>query len=84
MQLRIHNYGLSPRFDFDFLYFRDDAWTSLKERVVSSEPIKIDRTDKEIYTCNLTLNNADGLLTPENKQSAYNLNADYAYDPLLD
>lgn len=73
MALRIHSYSANPDYDFGFEYYRDADWTSLKNKVVSSEPINVRRSYREITTADLVLDNQDGLLTPENKDSAYNI-----------
>ena len=64
MGLRIHNYSLNPDYDFDLEYWRDGAWTSMKDRVISSLPIHLSLKYREIYTAALILNNEDGALTP--------------------
>lgn len=80
----VHALSADPRFGLTFEYWRDGAWHDLTDRVISSEPVCIRRTLRELYTAGLTLQNVDGLLTPENQASAYNLNDADAYDALLD
>jgi hypothetical protein len=90
MALRIHEYSLAPDFAAELWYYRDAAWHDLTERVLvansSGNPFPITKTMgyRQPYSCSLTLNNEDGLLTPENTASAYNKNAALAYDALLD
>jgi hypothetical protein len=83
MALRLHSYGVDPRYDFDFEYQRAGIWSSLKTRVMSAEPISVDKSVGQFYAGRLVLDNCDGLLTTENLTSAYNLNVD-TYDPLFD
>jgi hypothetical protein len=83
MAMRIHSYGVNPRYDFDFEYARNQIWNSLKTRVISSEAINISKQHGDFFTGRLLLENSDGLLTIENTASAYNLNG-AEYDPLLD
>ncbi|MDO8684732.1 MAG: fibronectin type III domain-containing protein [Armatimonadota bacterium] len=84
MVRRIHCYSNESLFDFEFDYWRDDVWTSLKDRVLSKEPITVSKRYREIYNCGLRLNNEDGLLTPENLASPYNRNSLNDVDELLD
>jgi len=83
MPLRVHGYGADADYGFDFSYVRAGAWTSLKDRVVATEPINVRKAHREFYEAGLTLDNVDGELTPENTSSDYNDN-DGTYDPLLD
>lgn len=90
MALRIHSYSLSPEYYAGLEYLRDGAWHDLTERLVSRTsrgeqfPITVSKSYRQMYTCSLMLDNTDGLITPENTTSAYNLNALDEYDPLLD
>jgi hypothetical protein len=85
MALRIHSYGVDPRYDFDFEYLREGLWRSLKTRVLSDQPITVKKPHGDFYTGGLVLDNHDGLLTIEHRDSTYNLLADgITYDALLD
>lgn len=83
MPLRIHSYSMDPEYDFDFEYYRSSAWYSLKTRVDRQQPITVSKNYKQMYSASLVLDNIDGLLSPENTASAYNLNG-ATYDCLLD
>jgi hypothetical protein len=85
MAMRIHSYAFDRRYaaDLEVYKYMSDTWVSLRDRIIASEPISVTKKYREIYTASLTLNNNDGLLTPENKTSEYNLN-EGVYDPLLD
>lgn len=90
MALRIHSYSLDPTYAARVEYLRDGAWQSLTSRLLtqttegSNYPIRISKKYRQMYTCSLTLDNSDGLLSPDNETSIYNLNASGSYDPLLD
>ena len=90
MALRIHSYSLSPEYYAALEYLRDGAWHDLTERLVSRTtggeqfPITVSKSYRQMYTCSLMLDNTDGLITPENTTSEYNLNALDEYGPLLD
>ena len=78
MQLRIHSYGHDPDYHATLSYYRDAAWNDLTSRLVTNTtngqrmPIRIQKGYRQIYTCKLTLDNEDGLLTPENTASSLN------------
>ncbi len=90
MQLRIHSYASNPAYDFTFEYYRDSAWTDLTSRVVvrstdgNEFPVRVSKPYRGMYSAELTLDNSDGLLTREDRESALNLNGASEYDPLMD
>jgi hypothetical protein len=85
MTRRIHSYGTDSQYAMNLEEYdpMSDTWTSIKERVLSAEPITVRKNYREIYTASLTMDNIDGLLTPQNRASAYNLDGE-TYDALLD
>lgn len=83
MALRVHSYGVAPSYDFDFQYRRNRMWRSLKTRVRSDIPIVVTKEHQQLYTGEVVLDNTDGLLSLNNRTSAYNLNLG-SYEALLD
>lgn len=89
MALRIHSYSRNANYHATMEYHRDGSWTDMSERIMTGSgsqwmPISIQKSYRQLDTCSLSLRNEDGLLTPENETSAYNLNGASAYDPLID
>ena len=83
MALRIHSYSLNPDYHATIEYHRDGSWHDFSERLITNQPISISKSYRQVNTCTFVLNNNDGLLTPENQSSAYNLNGASTYDALI-
>ena len=63
-------------------YLREGAWHDLSERVLY--PVSWQVAYKQLGSATLRFDNWDGLLSPHNEESPYNLNSEEEFDPLLD
>jgi hypothetical protein len=84
---RVHAQARRQENDLELWYYRDSAWHLFPAQPILDAGLHPVLTHAYRQPASLRFSLADvedGLLTPENQNSSYNLNGASAYDPLLD